>query len=264
MSAAPRAGSTTAAWSGLRPVTLAQLDIRAPLLRRQDRKYLLPACELPSLARALGDSHEVLQIDGERTFRYDSAYVDSADLVLYRDHVQGRRLRWKARTRRYGGGPLCFQEIKLKEARGATVKLRQRCAVDEHGWVGRGFTAFVDDALRTHYGEGLQLELRPSLSVRYSRSTLVSVDGRERLTVDSDLEYLDRDGRLTGGLRPDVVLVEVKTPHGHGPTDRVLARQGRRSVSVSKYGAGVALTHPEIGQSRLRAVLRTGFRRVTD
>ena len=245
--------------SRLLPLTLSELDARAGLLERQDVKYLVREGQAAALLAELADRYQVLDIDGRRDFVYDSAYVDTPGLDLYRQHAQGRRLRWKARTRRYGGGPLCYREIKLKGARGATVKLRERCPAHEHGVVGAALTAFVDTALRQHYGRGLDVPLSTTLSVRYERTTLVSVDGAERITLDRNLAVVDPSGRLRGGLQPGLVLLEVKTPRGRGQADRALAARGLRPVSVSKYGVGVALAYPHVGHHRLRPVLRRGF-----
>ena len=250
----------TEARDRMEPIALPELEARAPLLERRDTKYLVPATAAAVLLDGGRADYQVLQIDGARVFGYESTYFDSADLALYRAHAQGRRLRWKARTRRYGAGPLCFREIKLKQARGATIKLRERCPSYEHGWAGPELADFVDRSLREHYGQGLGLRLTARLTVRYARTTLVSVDGVERVTLDQELDVLDPAGRATGRLRPGLALVEVKTPRGGpGRLGALLAGQGLRPVSLSKYGVGVALTHPEVGASGLRRVLQSGF-----
>ena len=248
-----------AAFADASPVSLSELEARAGLLERQDQKYLMPQASAAQLVAQLRPSFDALDIDGQRTFTYDSVYLDTPDLALYREHAQGRRLRWKVRTRRYGDGPLCFQEVKLKAARGATIKLRRRCAVTEHGWAGPDLLAFVDGALPEHYGERLRHRLVPSLSSDYARSTLVASGGGERLTFDRALRVIDSRGRRAGGLRKDLVLLEVKTGAGRSEVHRLLAARGVRPLSVSKYGVGVALTYDHVGHNRLRPVLKAGF-----
>ena len=255
----------------LQPIGLGELEARAPLLERHDSKYLVPTDAVLALLDDVRADYQVLQIDGARDFGYESTYFDTTDLALYRAHAQGRRLRWKARTRRYDDGPLCFREVKLKHLRGATIKLRERCPAYEHGWAGPELTGFVDRSLREHYGpdfhgpdfhgadlQGLHLTAR--LTVRYRRTTLVSVDGVERVTLDQELDVLDPAGRTTGRLRPGLALIEVKTPRGgRSRLDALLTGRGLRPVSLSKYGVGVAMTHPEAGRSGLRRVLQAGF-----
>ena len=252
-------GALEQARDAMDALTLEDVNARAGLLERQDVKYLLNEQQAAQLLHRLTDSHQVLQIDGRRAFGYDSTYFDSETRQLYRDHAQGRRLRWKARTRRYSDGPLCFREIKLKGARGSTVKLREQCPAHEHGWAGPELARFVDAALQEHYGHGTDLRLVASLSVRYERTTLASVDGVERITMDRDLIVVDDDGRARGGLQPGMALLEVKTPLGCGTASRVLAADGLRPVSLSKYGVGVALTRPDLNRSGLRQVIRQGF-----
>jgi hypothetical protein len=261
LSAAPSAcaAGLDAARQRLASLSLPELEQRAGLLHRQDDKYLFTEQAAADLLDALSQRYQVLEIDGARSFAYDSIYLDTPDLRVYRDHAQGRRLRWKARTRRYGDGPSCFREIKLKGSAGSTVKLREACPVREHGWAGPAFHRFLDRSLREHYGFGLTGHLTASLSVRYERTTLVSVDGVERLTLDRELTFVDAAGRSTGRLRPGLVLAEVKRPGGRGAADRVLASRGVRPASLSKYGIGVALSRPDLRHAELRAVLRASF-----
>lgn len=255
----PKDAGLDAVRQGLATLSLPELERRAGLLHRQDDKYLMTEQAAAGLLCTLSRDYEVLEIDGARSFSYDSIYLDTPDLRVYRDHAQGRRLRWKARTRRYGDGPSCFREVKLKGAGGATVKLREECPVSEHGWAGPALSHFLDRSLRQHYGFGLDGHLTAALAVRYERTTLVSVDGVERLTLDRELVFVDPSGRSTGRLRPGLVLAEVKRPGARGRADRVLASHGVRPMSLSKYGIGVALSRPALGHADLRAVLRAGF-----
>jgi hypothetical protein len=110
----------------LTPVSLAGLAARdAELLTRVDRKYLLPADLLPALLAGLDEGFDVLQIDGRRVSRYTSTYFDSADLSCFREHRQGRRRRFKVRTRTYLDSGECWLEVKVKTAGGETCKERQ-------------------------------------------------------------------------------------------------------------------------------------------
>ena len=259
LSGTVHASALVTAREDLSPVSLTELERRAGLLQRQDEKYLLTDVAAARLIGTLAGRYDVLEIGDARGFHYDSIYLDTQDLRVYREHVQGRRLRWKARTRRYGQGPLCFREIKLKGSGGSTVKLREPCPVEQHGWAGPALHDFVDRSLRQHYGVGLDAHLTASVSVRYERTTLVSRDGVERLTLDRGLELRDARGRRCGVLRPELVLAEVKRPRARGEADRLLAARGVRPVAMSKYGIGVALSHPELGRHELRPVLRAGF-----
>src|SRR5512139_3239236 len=85
----------------LRGATLAQVNAAAALQHRVDRKYLVPIVSARQLICALADSHHVLDLDGRRTTAYSTVYFDTRWLHAWRAHVQGRRHRWKVRTRLY-------------------------------------------------------------------------------------------------------------------------------------------------------------------
>ena len=89
-----------------------------------DRKYFVPADVFRRMIAELAGELRVLDMDGKRTFGYESVYFDTPDLSTYRAHVQRRRLRFKARTRTYTDSGLCMFEVKLTGARGETVKER--------------------------------------------------------------------------------------------------------------------------------------------
>ena len=83
------------------PIGLRELNELAELQTRVDRKYFVPADVFDRMIAELRDELRVLDIDGKRTFGYESVYFDTPDLATYRAHVQRRRLRFKARTRTY-------------------------------------------------------------------------------------------------------------------------------------------------------------------
>jgi hypothetical protein len=111
-----------AAASVVRPIGLAELNESAQLLTRVDRKYFVPADTFRLLIDELGSTFRVLQIDGQRSFDYESVYFDTPDLLTYRAHLQRRRRRFKARTRTYIDSGLCMFEVKTVDHRGNTVK----------------------------------------------------------------------------------------------------------------------------------------------
>ena len=108
---------------GFDPISLPELESHAGLQMRVDRKYIVSYETLEQLLAELGDDYLALEIDGERLQQYDSVYFDTPELTGYRHHMQGRRKRFKCRTRLYGG-TACFFDVKLKGKRGETVKSR--------------------------------------------------------------------------------------------------------------------------------------------
>ena len=113
-----------AAAAMVEPIGLDELIELAELQTRVDRKYFVPADVFRRMIGELAGELRVLDIDGRRTFGYESVYFDTPELTTYRAHVQRRRQRFKARTRTYTDSGLCMFEVKLTGARGETVKQR--------------------------------------------------------------------------------------------------------------------------------------------
>lgn len=235
------------------PVSLDEVMEVAGLQTRMEKKYLLTPEEFVALSGELEDLR-VLQIDGRRLFGYESAYFDSPDLQLFRAHRQGRRQRYKVRTRTYLDSGESLFEVKLKGGRGQTVKLRLPYEYEDRDRVTGVAQDFLEDALLDNY-QVRPPELAQSLVTRYSRATFVDVVDGARLTCDIDLACT-ADGDTQPG--PDLILVESKST-GTGRADAVLARLGIRPVSVSKYCIGIALTNPELPANKWNRMLRTQF-----
>ena len=244
---------------GLRTISLAEVLETAALQQRIDRKYLIDDATGRALTRALGQDHRVLAFGAERTQAYSTVYFDSPDLACHRAHLQSRRRRWKARTRRYPDGGLVRLELKTRDGRGRTVKDAVDVEAGAHGRVDDAALAFLDERLRTAYGHGLQHPLVPTLEVRHRRTTLVADAGGERLTLDTDLEVRTLDGGLVGRMLPDAVLVESKAGLRPGTADRALRALGAREASCSKYCVGVAMMSPSLPAAPWRPLLRRWF-----
>lgn len=241
--------------AALPAVGLAEVMSAAALQTRVDRKYLVPVEDFRRLADALAGSFEVLQIGRLRTFGYESVYFDTPELSLYRHHLQGRRRRYKVRTRTYLDAGDTMFEVKLKGHRGQTVKERMPHASAERHIMTARARAFLDGLLQREYGQSAPA-LAPSLCTTYSRTTLVDLAGGFRLTCDVDLVCTGQSRRRTPGTH---VLVESKAAGSGGVADRVLGRLGVRPVSVSKYCVGVALLHPHLPANPWHRVLRRHF-----
>lgn len=235
------------------PVSLDEVMEVAGLQTRQEKKYLLTPEEFVALAGELEDFH-VLQIEGRRLFSYESAYFDSADLELFRAHRQGRRLRYKVRTRTYLDSGESLFEVKLKGARGETVKLRLPYEFNDRVRITEVAEDFLEEALLENYG-AYPPDLEQSLTTRYNRATFVDLDDGARLTCDVDLACTAQRSTEHG---PDLILVESKSS-GLSRADEVLASMRIRPASVSKYCIGIALTNPEVPANKWNRVLRKQF-----
>jgi hypothetical protein len=248
----------------LAPVDLATVMAVAPLARRVDRKYLVPVGDAARLVRALADSHHVLEIAGRRCTTYRSTYLDTGELRLCRDHLQGRRLRWKARSRLYLEDGLCRFEVKVRGARGETVKHSVDLDPSAYGGFGPTERAFIGTALGGDHPAVPQL--RPVLEIGYTRGTLVDLHAGTRLTIDHGVAGRPTDAATpvlaagTVAVDPGLVIVETKSGLRPGPGDRLLAGLGHRPLPLSKYATSAALLAPGIPDNHVRRLVGRGVR----
>ncbi|MFH7337685.1 polyphosphate polymerase domain-containing protein [Streptomyces sp. KHY 26] len=241
----------------LRGATLAEVDAAAALQHRVDRKYLVPVDRARRLIAALADSHHVLDLGGRRTTSYLSTYFDTPGLGAWRAHVQGRRRRWKVRTRLYAEDGLCRVEVKTKDGRGATVKHALTVPAAEYGELTTGAAGFVDGALGRAGVSARSAGLSAAAEVRYVRVALADLDRGSRVTLDGTLSCHrdDRTARLDHGH----VLIETKGGTRPAPADRLLLGMGVRPVSLSKYVVGLSLLTPGLPDNDVRRLARAHF-----
>lgn len=253
--------ATTGAVGVLRAISLAEVLDEAALQVRIDRKYLVPIDAFIEMTHRLRHRFSVLDIEGRRSFNYESVYFDSADYRLYREHVQRRRRRYKVRTRAYLDSGECTFEVKLKGGRSETVKARMPYELGDRSRLTGEALEFLGDQLRTEYGAPEAGELVPALTTAYRRTTLVDRADHARLTCDIDLLF-HHGPSSTGGevaaVRGPVgaVLVESKTAGRAGEADRVLRDLGIRPIQVSKYCVAAALLNPHLRANPWHRTLR--------
>jgi hypothetical protein len=233
--------------AGFRPMSLAELDERAALLRRVDHKYVLEWDAFEALARRLQEDHEALEIDGGRHFGYESMYFDTAGLRCFRDHVEERRPRFKARTRCYRDSGACSFEVKLKTADDETDKRQLEHPPERRDRLTREAERFLAESV-SDVGLDLDGRLEPSLRTEFRRMTLASPNASARLTCDLDVR-LSRPGDGSRSLKGDLVLLESKSEDGEAAADRMLAEMGVEPISLSKYKVGIELLTEQGGRA---------------
>lgn len=237
------------------PITLTEVMSAAALQTRVDKKFLLSPEQLVELVSRLGASYRVLEIDQKRIFSYESVYFDTPDLAQFRAHRQGRRRRYKARTRLYVDSNECMFEAKLKSNRGETVKYRWPHSVDDRGIMTGDAHSFLAGLLEANYAVETPV-LDPVLQTDYSRATFVDPVHEERLTCDIDLVCKNQQLRIDG---PDMIIVETKSATGRGTADQALLEMGIRPLSMSKYCLGIAMLNPELAANKWSRLLTRHF-----
>ncbi|MDN4480656.1 polyphosphate polymerase domain-containing protein [Demequina muriae] len=249
--------TATGAWPGvigrLAPVTLEELDATAALQTRTDRKYVLRPETWALALASLDAAPRVLDIDGLRTFRYESVYYDTPDLDSYRMAARRRPLRYKVRTRQYVDTGTVAVEVKLRSRTGETVKHREWLSPGASRGGGPRLPAeaqrFVASFPATADAVG---RLAETLTTSYERVTLLTADAR--VTVDAHVRGRDNRGREAGF--GDLLIVEVKASARAGAVDRALWSLGVRPSRVSKYCTALAALRPDLPSHRWARTLR--------
>jgi hypothetical protein len=217
------------------PVSLAEIEALAALQVRRDRKYLVPPERIATLiaCAAAFEQPRVLEIGGERLFRYESLYFDTPALASYFDAAHRRPRRRKVRTRSYVDSDTCMLEVKARDNRGRTVKHRlpyEMCHRRELTETGR------------------------ALMSSYRRATLLFEESGLRATIDVDLAWCDpAENHLAA---PRLVLVETKSLTFGSFFDRLLWRFGHRPAAISKYCTGLAALTPGLQANKWHRTLQ--------
>ena len=228
------------------PITLTDLAGVA-LLDRIDTKYVLTMAQLAEALPALQSNYRVLEIDGRRRSSYRTLYFDTPDFALYRSHQDGRRVRYKVRSREYVGTPLTFFEVKHKT--GANHTRKERLATP-------GLVTHLTAPVAEFLHERIPLApdmLEPKLWVDYTRITLAGQ--QERLTIDLDLSY-SFEGEVVN--LPGLVIAELKSAGRPqtSPFAQLMRQRLLRPHSFSKYCIGASLLYPWLKHNRFSRTLR--------
>jgi hypothetical protein len=237
------------------PISLEETNKSARMLKRIDNKYVVNKSKLRSILDQLRTDFRILEIDDCSIFSYESCYFDDEQRCFY-EHLQGRRQRFKVRTRRYVESDKAFFEVKLKGKRGQTDKSRETCDDYYSFVINDDERQMMRGLYEKRYGKCFPYKLAPALHVSYRRFTLVSASGRERITVDFNLGFETPMGRRAF-IGDDFIIIETKTADGRGKSDRALKRQHVRGVAgCSKYCLGMVLTGEVERFNKFRSIVK--------
>lgn len=232
------------------PITLEEMeDIR--LMNRMDRKYMTRISLLPEILKEIEPIYYVQEHMLNRISPYATVYFDTHDLRMFTMHHNSKRQRQKIRLRSYLDTSTSFLEVKKKNNKGRTKKVRVLVeASAEH-------VLEIPDNLRfvskeTEYGDA---KLLPQLENNFLRITLVNKAKTERLTIDL---YIGFHNCVTGNDRlvDDLVIIELKTDGNViSPLPAILLEKGIRPSSISKYCLGTVLTNPSAKHNNFKRKL---------
>ncbi|MDR1683795.1 MAG: polyphosphate polymerase domain-containing protein [Candidatus Symbiothrix sp.] len=233
----------------MKPITLEEMK-HIRLMDRVDSKFVAPVSILPQLLELLRPDFKIQIIEDKLFAAYTTQYMDTPELDFFLMHQNGKLNRQKIRIRSYVDSNLSFLEIKNKNNKGRTQKIRVPVAqthierVDE--------LAEEQDFLHTHALFELK-NLEPVLSNTFNRITLVNNNATERITIDWNLTF---QNLLTGKEEsPEKLMVlELKQDGRTASKFREIVNHLHiKQSSFSKYCMGTVLTNPDIKQNRFKA-----------
>ena len=225
------------------PIKLAEMD-NVKLMSRSDTKFAFKFSKLPKLLNQMMPFYKVLEINGKFIHDYKSLYFDTDDRKFYLDHHNGRVNRNKVRFREYVGSDLTFLEIKRKNNKGKTIKKRMK--VDS-----------INDNLSVKQKEyiysiiGSNIILNSKQWINFSRITFVHKVHKERLTIDINLNFKEKDRR--GDLN-QIAIGEVKQERMSRLSDfmRIAKELHILPIRISKYCMSTLELNPELKQNRFK------------
>lgn len=223
------------------------------LMNRMDQKYMASVDQLDELLDRVAAGYYVQRIDGNPLAPYRTLYFDTDDLAMYTMHHNKKLNRQKLRVRTYRSTDTTFFEIKNKDNKGKTRKVRIPidvtlfdCSLDVPE-----VSEFVNR--KTPYPVSV---LHACLENRFERITLVDKGMRERVTIDRGIAFHNR----ATGIDADVshlLVVEVKHEVGAPMSyiEKALHEMHVLPRRMSKYCIGTALTDPEAKKNRFKPKL---------
>ena len=227
------------------PISLDEMDA-VQLMNRTDTKFMMSVDQLNTIAAEIVDEYRILEIAGNRLFKYESLYYDSEDLKFYMDHHNGKTFRHKVRFRNYVQSNLCFLEVKRK-FKGKTIK--NRIVVNDiPDSLSRGQAAFVFKEIEE------EIVLKPTIWNGFDRLTLVNKKDKERITIDFGLTY-----KMNGWQyqEKNLVIVEVKQEeiNRNSPFMISAKKLGVRAARMSKYCVGMIRKEPDLKYNNFKSRL---------
>lgn len=219
---------------------------RVKLMNRFDTKYILHINRLNSILEKASKSYFIFQVSDSLYRTYTTSYFDTSSFKMYLNHHNGRLNRYKIRKRIYTDTNEEFLEVKFKNNKRSTIK--QRIKINAN-------TPFIDkDSFIKKKSPYNFNELSLSLTNSFTRIMLVSKQFNERVSIDTNLEFLTTSGSKKIS---NLVIIEQKRSTFNKRTKftQILQNERIKPIGFSKYCIGMVLTKPNIKSNRFKPKL---------
>ncbi len=229
-----------------KPISLVETK-QVSLMDRVDTKFIFHRSALKGILRQALDHYRILEIETQRTLAYTNQYFDTGDRRFYSEHHNGKMNRTKVRVRKYDDSDLNFLEIKRKDNKGRTKKIRRGIDTFETD-LSEASKSFVNAQM------GADLILFPTLRNTFHRITLVNYHLSERVTIDIDLNF-ESQGEEMGFETLAIAEIKQARFDRNSPFYQILRSNGINPYRISKYCVGVASLSPDLKKNNFKEKL---------
>ncbi len=210
-----------------------------------ESKFILSAKKLKKVLDEIRDQYHILELKGNRIFKYTYEYFDTEDYQLYLAHHNGNADRYLIKSNLIEGIKKQSFEIKYQSNKGEISKHKhQRSAKTQQK---------IDELIQKN--TPFQPEaLKKMMKNQFYRIILVHKTMSEKITIDLDLQLSD----LTSKIKlPYLAIVELRQMKFSLSSDFVssLRRHNIQKTSLNKYCIGLAMLNKDIKKNKFKSKL---------
>jgi VTC domain len=209
------------------------------LMNRVDVKYIFHNRDLEKILKNLSLDYEILEVNNSLKSHYDTCYFDTDNFEMYTMHHNGRANRHKVRIRTYKETDVSFVEVKFKNNKKKTSKSRVLRKTNNIQFSEKE-KKFIEKKTSVD-ANNLQIALQN----HFSRITLVNRKDFERVTIDTDINFMSNGKEIQ---MENLVICEIKKlPHNYQSImEKELKKHRIKAFRISKYCLGSYLMNPNI------------------
>ncbi len=221
------------------PISLEEMSgIR--LMNRTDTKFVTSKENLVRLLERAHGQYYAQFLNGSKVANYLTTYWDTDMHRFYMEHHNGRAPRQKVRVRTYLDSGITFLEVKTKNNRGRTKKKRVEVMSQEIDGK-NGNEEFLNGLV--HMGVN---DMHPTVQNQFCRITLVNHGKTERLTIDFDVQFRNKETGVNADVGPLVIIELKRDGNVPSPILSILRELRIKPHGFSKYCIGSVMTNANL------------------
>ena len=226
------------------------------LMSRYDTKFIFHREKLISIFDYLSDNYDIMEINRKKVSGYENLYFDTDELLFYHQHHNQRVNRYKIRCRRYIDTDMCFFEIKCRNNKKKTTKVRYLLNETD-------LNLYLSEDKKKYAKKNVTLSdsvidnIKPKLVTTFNRITFANELSKERITFDIDIVFSDiqnQSNRIN-----NLVVAELKQENYSfaSPVFKCFKKFKIFPSRFSKYCIGTATIGKAVKHNRFKSQLLT-------